>query len=317
MIHDVFLRRYPHRMYWEDAPSQEMQRLFVQVAHIVFKDLGPKLALEQGFYQQVHDALAREVGAGSLLAANTYDEICGRLLMEDYDLWSNRQGSADDFIKLRLSLIELLFRALQDRVTEAPAREPSRSFLARALAPSTTSADQAREAVSVAVRELNERLRQAQIGLHFHNGMLQFSQDDLTQDVNAEPCWSLLTDSKWMNVDRDLKEAFDRADTGRADAAFYAAKALESTIKIISDDKGWTTGSEKGAANYIDNLVSQKNGRFISTWEGDFLRGYFTHIRNPHGHGAGSQPPPALADYQTAWAIETAMSWIKSLIRRL
>jgi hypothetical protein len=45
--------------------------------------------------------------------------------------------------------------------------------------------------------------------------------------------------------------AFDLRDSQGRDPAFYAARALESTIKIISDDKQLTTGREKGAANYI------------------------------------------------------------------
>lgn len=39
----------------------------------------------------------------------------------------------------------------------------------------------------------------------------------------------------------DVTEAIDRRDTGRRDPSFSAAKALESTIKIVSDEKGWTT----------------------------------------------------------------------------
>ncbi|MBB4370966.1 hypothetical protein GGD63_003763 [Bradyrhizobium sp. cir1] len=46
------------------------------------------------------------------------------------------------------------------------------------------------------------------------------------------------------------------------------------------------------------------------------LKAFFIHVRNPHGHGAGSQPPPALTSHQTEWAIETAMAWIKNLVRR-
>ncbi|TWB88989.1 hypothetical protein FBZ93_117173 [Bradyrhizobium macuxiense] len=101
----------------------------------------------------------------------------------------------------------------------------------------------------------------------------------------------------------------------RQDAAFHAAKALESTIKIISDDKSWSTGRERAAANYIDNLVSCQNGRFLVPWEGNTLKAYFIHGRNPHGHGADATIP-ALTSHQTDWAIETAMAWIKNLIRR-
>ena len=47
---------------------------------------------------------------------------------------------------------------------------------------------------------------------------------------------------------------------------------MESAIKIISDEKGWTTGNEKGAANYIDHLASANHGRFIEAWESDALK---------------------------------------------
>jgi hypothetical protein len=49
------------------------------------------------------------------------------------------------------------------------------------------------------------------------------------------------------------------------DAVTYATKALESTLKIISDESGWSTGNERGAVNYIENL--QSSGRFIAAWE--------------------------------------------------
>jgi len=60
-----------------------------------------------------------------------------------------------------------------------------------------------------------------------------------------------------VNVETDIKEAIDRRDTNGRDAPFYAMRALESALKIISDEKGWTTGREKGASNYIDNHAMQ------------------------------------------------------------
>ena len=113
-----------------------------------------------------------------------------------------------------------------------------------------------------------------------------------------------------------MKEALDLRDSDGRDPAFYAARALESTIKIISDRKGWTHGKEKGAHNYIDNLASKANA-FIAPWEGASLKEFFTHVRNPFGHGAGSAQMPALSRPQTEWAIEFSMSWVKNLIRRL
>lgn len=314
VIQDIFERRYPGRIFWGDDVPPALGRLFIQIAHIIFGDLVSKLRLDQEFFKKVHDALARELGRGRLLDEPTFDAICGKFLTEHFDLWNDRHGTPDTFLKAKLSLVELIFREAEDKVAAAAHPTPSRRGLFVRASETAPASDA--DAVADAIRELNTRFRQAGIGLHYHNGLIQFAQDELVEDQIAEPCWALLRDPKWANVDRELKEAFDRADDGRSDAAFYAAKALESTIKIISDERGWTTGNERGAANYIDNLVSQKNGRFIDTWEADMLKSFFTHVRNPHGHGAGSQPPPALADHQTAWAIETGMSWIKSLIRR-
>lgn len=298
MIHDIFLSRYRGELFYGDSPTPEMHQFFMQTAHIIFDDLVPRLRVDQMLFKRAHDALAREAGVGRLREGTTWDAICGSFLVERYDLWNDDHGSPSLFLRMRLSLVELLFREF-------------------AHVAATLNRDRgAGEAIAEAVRELNLRLRNAKFGLHYHNGILQFARDGLTEERTAEPCWSLLRDSKWKSVDRELKEAIDRADAGKSDACFHAGKALESTVKIISDERGWSTGRERGAANYIDNLVSEANGRFLAPWEGDMLKEYFRNLRNPHGHGAGSQPPPLLTPDQIAWAIEVAMAWIKNLVRR-
>jgi len=125
---------------------------------------------------------------------------------------------------------------------------------------------------------------------------------------------ALVAHPKWKNVDHDMKEAIDLRDTKGRDPELYAAKALESTIKIISDEKQLTTGNEKGAHNFIDNLTG---GKLIDVWELEALKHFFTKVRNPLGHGPGTGIMPSLSAPQTDWAIETCMTWIKSLIRRV
>jgi hypothetical protein len=164
------------------------------------------------------------------------------------------------------------------------------------------------------VDELNARFRQAGCKLHYHNGFIQIATDErVTQNVEV-PFWNLVSDPKWKNVDHDMKEAMDLRDTDGRDPTLYAAKALESAIKIISDEKKLTTGDERGAANYIDNL---RRGKFIDAWEVDTLKTFFSKVRNPMGHGPGSGELVALNKQQTDWAIEHCMTWVKSLIRRL
>lgn len=299
MIYDVFLRRYPQQIFWGDRPTSQMQQLFVQAAHILYSDLSPRLHLDGTFFKRAHDALARESGLGKLHDARGWDAVCGEYLTEAYDLWNDRHGTTDHFLKMRFSLLELLFRGAEEVAEAVKTTNPEALVLGRQ-----------------AVEELNRRFRQASIPFHYHNGLLQFAHDELTERRTAEPCWELLRDAKWSNVDRELKMALDHADAGQVDAAFHATKALESTIKIVSDAMGWSTGNERGAANYIDNLVSQKNGRLVERWEGEMLKSFFANVRNPHGHGAGSQPPPAFSPEQNEWAIEMAMAWIKNLVRR-
>ena len=41
---------------------------------------------------------------------------------------------------------------------------------------------------------------------------------------------------------------------------------------------GAESGRERGAANYIDNLVSTSNGRFIDVWESEMLKALFRNL---------------------------------------
>jgi hypothetical protein len=45
--------------------------------------------------------------------------------------------------------------------------------------------------------------------------------------------------------------------------------------------------------------------------EKDTLINFFSNVRNPFGHGAGSNEMPKLSIEQTTWAIEFCMIWIK------
>src|SRR5262245_7759262 len=100
-------------------------------------------------------------------------------------------------------------------------------------------------AFRTSVDELNERLRRARIQLNYHNGFIQVATDPLVEAQIERPFWAAVADPLWKNVDIDMKEALDRRDANDRDPAFYAARALESTIKVISDRKGWTRGGEK------------------------------------------------------------------------
>lgn len=313
MITDVFYKRYPRALWFRSGVPQEIHLFLRKAAQIAFDDLGNHVNDVEEVCDTAYRKLTRELGYSLTPGHNSSVDKCVCSLCEPYDLWKNSHGTAENFVAYRLSLIELLFATIESEIT-TPKLQSSRLFK---KAGDPTTNDEAVTALHNAVHELNHRAREIQMPFNYHNGMFQRTSDDATQSQVHEPFWKLVSDAKWKNIDTDIKEAIDRHDQKGRDVALYALKALESTIKIISDEKGWSRGKERGVANYIDNLVSANNARFIEVWESEQLKTLYRDLRNPHGHGPGSGPQPTLSPEQEEWIIETAMVWIKSLVRRM
>ncbi len=238
----------------------------------------------------------------------------------------------DMFVKRRLSFVELAFRTREEQVALANMEFPR--LLAQAemqdkmprkpmtLPGKRTDGVRAinegmNRTFAVNVHELNERLKQAGMPLHYHNGFIQITQDEQLQQQVEQPFWLLVGDAQWKNVSIDMAEALDRRDTAGRDPSFYAAKALESTVKIICEIKKWTTGNEKGVSDFLSHLENKTNGAFIEGWERQSMQRFYSDVRNDLGHGPGSKDMPNFTPQQIDQTIEFCMSWIKSLIKRL
>lgn len=352
MLTDIFAYRYLDHPIWQHFTETE-QRLLNQAFSVVKDALpyytwdGKEDELNKAKWKLLHDQLARELGLKEL-SQRWYSYTQKNALGHDYPVsgwfgWDHGceqfvcakyigECPADRFIKERISFIELALRLRGEEVAQANSQlEANLSIAAqRDLAPRSGfrvpgSAVDGTKAVNIKmnavfqgqVDELNERFRRAGAPLTYHNGFIQFAVDMQIENQISKPFWDLVADPLWKNVDIDMKEALDRRDSNDKDPAIFAAKALESAIKIVSDAKGWTRGNENGAAQYVDNLMSKVNGNFLDVWEGDMLKDYFRKVRNTLGHGPGSEPMPELTLHQTDWAIETAMSWVRSLARRM
>jgi len=347
MLIDIFARRYDGTVL-RDSFEQRDLRLLVQAFRILAEDIYPYYRLGKedsrgvSFWTDIHSRLSRELGLRELsklyFPYTTKWNGNENTRMEKYSLvkvcenWLLQPvvGSPDEHIKDRLSLIELGFREREGEINVmnaqpviTPAAQTAATFARPTMRVPGNAADGVRAwratqtaTFRASVEELNARFRQAGYALNYHNGFIQILTDDLIQRKVETPFWGLVATPEWANVDLDMKEALDLRDSDGRDPAFYAARALESTIKIVSDRKGWTTGKEKGAHNFIDNLAGKAHA-FIAPWEGASLKEFFTHVRNPFGHGPGNAQMPALSRPQTEWAIEFSMSWIKNLISRL
>ena len=348
MLTDIFAFRYAEKQIWKEFTQKE-KRLVVQTFSIIGEQLAPYYEYEgmesptgKAFWKDIHDRLAVELGLKSLSQTGySYQNVyAGKQttvtgvwpIITVCENWAHADPvgvqDIDGFIKERLSLVEIAFRKKEEAIALANAELPPRMLEAkrrpagRLRVPGDPGEGlrarnrQLNENFEKSVDELNTRFRQAGCKLHYHNGFIQFSEDALFLKEAEHPFWQLVADPIWENVDTDMKEAIDRRDGGGRDPAFYAARALESTIKIISDQKGWTHGGERGAHNYIDNLGKNTSG-LIERWEAESLKMFFTEVRNPFGHGPGSTKMPSLTPQQTDLAIELCISWIKSLIKRL
>ena len=353
MLTDIFAYRYLYHPIWQEYTEVE-QRLLNQTFGIVKEALpyynseGKQIEENKTKWKSLHEQLTRELGVNELSKRyysythknglgqewpvqgfNAWDYVCEQFVKAQFP---GGHGAPDRFIKERISFIELSMRLRDEEIKQLNARLPQvlanaalRDKLpSRGIRVPGSAVDGAKawnktqnSIFDAQVAELNERFRRARAPLSYHNGFIQVSMDEVIEHNIAKPFWGLVADPLWQNVDIDMKEALDCRDSNGKDPALFAAKALESTIKILSDNKGWSSGREKGASNYIDNLVSKANGRFLEVWEGDMLRDYFGKVRNPLGHGPGSEPMLVLSIPQTDWAIETAMSWVRTLIRRL
>lgn len=312
MLTDIFANRYTIKIWDEFGKAEE--RLLVQLFQLL-EEICPYCYTfglrerDKQFWVDIHNTLSRELGLKSLpdlaysytqtYMGNQHDVSGTWPLNTVCENWMNKlfdpSQSADLFIKQRISLVEIGFRKRSEEIS---------------------GKNESNESFERAVHELNERFKQARCLLHYHNGFIQKVSDELTLRQIEEPFWSLVAESKWENVDHDMKEALNLRDSGIGDPSIYAMRALESTIKIVSDDKHLTNNQERSVHNYIDKLAAN-SVNFLVKWESNNLKELFKEIRNPHSHGAGNSQIPNLTQQQTDWVIEICMIWIKSIIRRL
>ena len=303
MIQEVFHKRYkdiyfyfPNLFGGPESIPEEIEAFFNQSVHIIFYDLMPLIKESEKTFYEVYKMFTRELGVTSIAQGNNYQESCLTYLLRTYDLWKTND-SITDFIKKKITLIELILIKIDEEVRIKDIGKNTESF-------------------NQSIDELNKRFRDAKLGFYYQNEAINSYNDKLSNENIYTPYWEILKNEKYQIIDNDIRTAFERFNRNDKDAAFYAMRALESCIKIINDDLNATSGSEKGAINYIENLASKKI-KFIDQWEAETLKLLFKEIRNPLGHGVGKEKPIELKYYQIKFIIDLTLVWVKSLLMRL
>lgn len=356
MLTDVFFRRYEKRLMFDEV-GHKTSALFLQAYRLINEQIWryyrDDKMVDQSVketWNDIHDRLSMEIGVKELSpryfsyqttwmgkpytnsGTHEVNSMVEQWLVLKFD---PELMDADVFVKRRLSFIELAFRIREEQVQannsnlpvalqKAAFEDLRRQSMGSGVQVPGLLVDGLKalnatmnERFKAHVDELNVRFLQAGMPLNYHNGYIQITQDELLQVHIEQPFWLLVKDAQWKNVSIDMAEAIDRRDTGGRDPSFYASKALESTIKIICDIKGWTTGKEKGVSDYLNHLESKANGSLIDGWERQSMQRFYSDVRNDLGHGPGSKEMPNFSAQQIDQTIEFCMSWIKSLIARL
>lgn len=355
MLTDIFAIRYEDTSIIDEFSERE-RRFLVQSAKLIKEQLTPLFVQEErstsseAILTSAHDKVCMELalealspryfdevvpGAAGLKYTRTSENNIEDSIYKYLTISFEETSDPNEFLRRRLSVIELVFRETHADILkqslglerlfagDAPnippgMKDQAAAFFSSQIGENLRSKLIARkENYSSSVHELNTRFRQAKLPLQYHNGFIHLSRDEQLDAQIERPFWNLVSTPEWANVDHDMKEAIDLRDNGGRDPAFYSARALESTLKIVSDRKKASTGKERGAKNYIDNLKSERANHLIAAWEAAAIEDFFRHVRNPLGHGPGSGDMPNLTQCQTDWAIANCMSWIRSLITRI
>jgi hypothetical protein len=93
---------------------------------------------------------------------------------------------------------------------------------------------------SKAIEEVNERFRRAGFGYRYAGRKIIRVDSELVHQEVTLPALQLLSDPRFKGADDEFRAAHDHYKAGEyKDCAVDALNALESTMKIVRDLKGW------------------------------------------------------------------------------
>jgi uncharacterized protein DUF7014/AbiJ-like protein len=174
-------------------------------------------------------------------------------------------------------------------------------------------------AAADAVAELNERLRRAGFGYRYEQGKLFRIDNELMHQEVTRPALQLLTDPRFKGADEEFRAAHDHYKAGEyKDCAVDALNALESTMKVICELKGWSYAQGARSSDLLK--VLRREGLFPEFADQSFdqliatLKSGLPTLRNEtggHGQGATTVVVPI---YVASYALNLAASKIRFLI---
>jgi hypothetical protein len=248
-----------------------------QIIHIWRDTLGTIRRFDP--YQRIHNIICREHGRLFLLVPNA---------KPDEDLLNFFLRSADTDIVL--DIIETSFRIVKSDVESDPVAMSVALHSGGAYVPPAEHA----------VDELNHRFRENGVGYEFNwdaNQLLCVKSMAIHQET-VRPALSLLAEPRFETANQEYLEAHKHFRKGEyGDCLTECCKALESTIKIVCDQKGWGYGPRAAANELLQTYISRSG---LPTFFQNPLILIATLRNRFDAHGGGTTPatvPEHLAKY--------------------
>ena len=215
----------------------------------------------------------------------------------------------DDFdwkrhISERFSLVELVFQGIGSYV-ERYTRDHGELF--EGDEPFKTYKKDSEHYVDV----LNIRLAESNILLRYYNGRLEPSDDSFVAEHVEKPFWELVSGSRWKKASDNMKSALDQREKSASGAVLSAGKALESTLREISENSKWMM------VKCIENI--EKRG-IISSYESEQIRIFVDNVRNENSHEEESSSKGEIRNWtpeDISYIIDYSMITIKNLVQRV
>ena len=160
--------------------------------------------------------------------------------------------------------------------------------------------------LDAAVKKLNSRFREHNIGYRFESGQVLRIDSEFIHQETVKSALHLLQAPHFAGAEKEFLKAHKRyREQEFEDTISESLKALESTLKVICKLKGWSFSEEDTASKLIDivfnhGLIPKYLQCQFNSLQSLLVSGVPTMRNRDSGHGRGTAPrkvPANLAAY--------------------
>ncbi|MBV1834591.1 STM4504/CBY_0614 family protein [Novacetimonas pomaceti] len=219
--------------------------LRVQIVHIATEVLGSREEFLSSYYQGhkniqqtyglIVDILRKEFGVFQLPPTPSHHH-------------EDKQKELFDFILIEqdvekvLSAVELICRLLENAVVQYDYRRD----------------DNSEANAKGAIAEINTRMRAAGLGYEYDGEIIRIDSE-LVHAEAVKPALELLREKRYAGPEQEFRAAYEHYRKGKnKEAVTEAAKAFESTMKVILAKRGWPHNATDPANKLIAALYKHK-----------------------------------------------------------